>query len=132
MNRKKIVKIAEVLRERLSELQDIEKEYGIKISLGNCTYSDSNATFKLEVSDIGDNGEVMTKEAEDFKRRASLYGLSPKDLGRVIKDPLSGEEYTIIGLKTRSTKYPILAKGKNGKTYKFPVDVIKRMLEIDS
>ena len=44
------------------------------------------------------------------------------DLGQEFQR--SGKTFTIVGLKPRSKKYPILAKCSDGKTYKLPVDLV--------
>lgn len=35
-----------------------------------------------------------------------------------------GKTYTIVGLKPRSKRYPILAKCSDGKTYKLTVELV--------
>lgn len=35
------------------------------------------------------------------------------------------KQYTVIGLKPRSLRFPILARNEVGKVYRFPADVLK-------
>ena len=124
MDRQKVLSIRDKLNEVLKEAG---KDLGVELRLGNCTYYNNNATFKLEVAEIGEDGEVHTKEAEDFRARAFMYGLQPEDLGKDFRD-FTGKKFTITGLKPRSKKYPILAKDEDGETYKLPTEMVKACL----
>jgi hypothetical protein len=65
----------------------------------------------------------MTKEATDFNRFAASFGITKK-LGDTFF--FRYETYEIVGLKPRSSKYPLLAKNiSSGKTFKFPANVAK-------
>ena len=86
-------------------LDDVAKECGIVIKVTGCTYNHQNAAFKIKVATIV-NGEVQTKEAQDFKHQAKLYGFKPEDLGREFIDR-KGRKCIITGLLTRRWKYPI-------------------------
>ena len=104
-------------------LLDVAKKHNVQISFGNGSFTSENATLKLEIATIGTDGEAKTKEAIDFERYASRYGLSPEDLGTIFV--YNGTEYKLIGAKPRSTKYPLLAKNvKSGKVYKVPATAI--------
>jgi len=105
------------------DLMDLSKTHNINIKCGSASFGDNHATFKLEISTIGENGEVMTKEAEDFKVYCHRWGLKESDLGRTFNH--FGDTYKITGAKPRSSKYPILAKKLtgNGGTYKFPPSI---------
>jgi len=107
------------LRAAIAEaLASVEAEFGVAISLGNATFTRERVTFKVEAATVDENGDANTKEAADFKLHALEYGLQPHDLGRSF-DSL-GTTFTIVGLKPRSKKYPILARSaKDGKVYKF-------------
>jgi hypothetical protein len=101
-------------------LASIAKTHGVQIKVGNGSFTTDNATIKIEVASIGDNGLAKTKEATDFERYATSFGLKPEDLGTVFES--RGVKYTLIGAKSRSTKYPLLAKCiDTGKVYKMPV-----------
>ena len=109
---------------------EFEKKYNVKVQLGNASYSDSNATFKLEVSDVNADGSVLSKDAEAFQKQAKFFGLEPEDLGSTFKQ--NGQEFTICGLKPRSHKYPVLAKNGKGQTYKFGADIVKMYLKLSA
>tara|TARA_B100000614_G_C14333991_1_gene405956 strand:+ start:240 stop:653 length:414 start_codon:yes stop_codon:yes gene_type:complete len=103
---------------------------GLQVDLGNARYTSGDIfpiTFKFEVSATNEDGTVETKEASDFKKLASLYGLSPDDLGREFTT-WDGKTFKITGLKRTRRKYPISAT-MNGKSYKFPAEQIKQHLQ---
>jgi len=117
-----------LIRQELNKtLETLGKKLGLSISAGNASFSPENATFKLNVATLANDGTVKSKEAESFKNLATLYGLKPEMLNTTFKS-YSGESFEIIGLAARSNKYPVLAKNiLSGKTqyFKFPVDQIK-------
>jgi hypothetical protein len=108
-------------------LKDIANRHNIQLTTGGGTFSSNNFTIKVNGSAISSDGSVMTKEAEDFKSHAFLFGLKAEDLGKTFFQ--GGKMYEIVGCKPRSSKYPILAQCKNdGKTYKFTANSIKGAL----
>ena len=97
------------LRERIATaLAPIGKEFNMKLTPLSAVFTDNYATMKVEISTISDSGVVHTKEAEEFRRKCSYYGLLPSNLGESIT--ADGTQYTIIGLNPRSKKYPIVVK----------------------
>jgi hypothetical protein len=78
----------------------------------------------LEIAGIADSGEVMTKEATDFKHYASSLGLTPEDLGTTFT--FNGRQFKLLGCNPRNHKYPIIAQNvKNGKRYKMESSAVK-------
>lgn len=103
-------------------LKAVADRYGVQIKVGNSRFSDSNCTTKIDISTVNEGGTVMTKEATDFNRFASSFGITKK-LGDTFD--FRYDRYEITGLKPRSSKYPVLAKSlSSGKTFKFPANVI--------
>ena len=126
MDRRKAKMIRKYLEDAFKNIEDdIAKELGVTLKVGNISYSDAYATVKVEASDIGEDGVAVTKEAHDFKLMAHLYGLEPSDLGKSFK--VRGREFTIKGLKPRSTKRPILVES-DGSMYKMSEVDVKRAL----
>lgn len=108
------------LRSELSEaLAKIGEKHGIAVRLGNCKFTEDNATFKLEVATRANTGEVMSKDAVAFKSHAVLFGVKPEDLGRTFA--FNGRNFTLTGLNPRRPKFPFSATCKeDGKSYKLP------------
>lgn len=111
-----------------SELQNLSNELGIDIQRGRGTYRDGSLSLKLEISLITESGEVLTKEAQDFKSAAHLYGLQPEDLGREFIN-VNGERCVITGLKRRASRYPITYRSlASGKGYKTTAESLRNQL----
>jgi hypothetical protein len=109
-------------------LQELAEAEGISIDLGSARFDSSNCTFKLVLSTVNQDGTVNTKEGEDFKFYGpNRYGLKAEALDATFTR--QGESWTITGCKPRSSKYPILAKNRNGKTYKFAPDDVRRAMD---
>ena len=120
---------AALLRQLRPEIQaalaDLGKRFGVGFEVGSASYSGSHATFKLEVGALGDNGKVVSKETENFKFLAPMYGLSENDLGRQFL--LSGKMHTIVGINSNATRFPILTEC-GGRKYKVPAESVTRAL----
>jgi hypothetical protein len=103
-------------------LADVAARYGVKISLGNCTFSSGAATFKLNIATKTESGDVMTPDAEMFKLSAYQFGLKPENL--FAEFTYGGERYKLTGLKPRS-RFPIIAQRlSNGKSFKLPIESV--------
>jgi hypothetical protein len=100
-------------------LAGLSKELGLSFSTGSIRFDSNGFTTKLTATASASDGSSRTKEAVDFETHAMSFGLKPSDLGH--KFTHGGDEFTITGLKPRSSKYPILAKNRMGKTFKFPI-----------
>lgn len=127
MNKVVCGKIAGEIEE---ELQTYGYEHGVQITRGNAKFSPEGwmeLTIRVALKDA--QGNVVSKEAAAFKELAEIYDLKPEDLGREFRN--QGKTFTITGLKTRSPKYPILARCKeDGRTYKFPEKLVAAKLAI--
>jgi len=107
-------------------LAPVGKEFGVDFSYKGGNYSPANLTMKIEAAIIGADGQVKSREAEDFKKMAQYYGLEADDLNKEVV--LNGRRGKIIGLKPRSRKYPIIVEVENGKMFKYPVNSVLRAL----
>ena len=133
IDRKALQYLRGVIDSALDELSN-EQGWGIKLQLGNGSYSGSNGHFKLNISAIDESGTVVTEEAEDFKRYAELYGLKPEWLGESftyssVRQGSTPETYKIIGLKARARKRQILTEDGNGKRVVWPAKNVLELME---
>lgn len=111
-------KIREINAEIEKSFSVIEKNYGIKLELGNTRFSSTEFTTKV-VAKVSSTGDAKMVEKEDFERKAPLIGLTASDYGRVIS--YAGKKFRITGIAPNRRKYPIIATNiTNGKTYKLP------------
>ena len=115
------------IRKRLAAVfQPLAEELGVVINVGNCTFGENNCRFQLNVALLDSDGKAITEEADCFRSNAKLFGFEPDDLGS--KFTFRGQSYSVCGLKPKSSKYPVIAKGGNGKSYKFPCRTVLEAL----
>jgi len=110
-------------------LKPLAEKLGVAIDLGQCTFEVSNCRFQLKIAVRDSSGKAITEEAESFKHNAKLFGLEPADLGKEFN--FQGQPYTVCGLRTKSRKYPVIARASNGKNYKFPCRTVLEALGRD-
>lgn len=87
----------------------LEKQFGVQVSVGSASYSDTNMGLKLDISDVV-NGEVIKPEVTAWKEFTQR-----------------GKTFKISGLNPKGRQMPVLATS-GGKTYKFPVYGITMVL----
>lgn len=112
--------------EILADLEKLGKKHGVHFSFSGGSYSPcgTNATLKLELALIGENGVVEDKTRADFRQAAYMYGLAATDLDRVFQS--GGREFKLVGLKTRSHRTPFICESTtDGKRYLFTETQVK-------
>jgi hypothetical protein len=111
----------------------LKEHFGDKMSV---TYKGGSfgvsATLKFDFAEVSETGEVLSQEADDFRKMAAWFGLKATDLGRKFRWH-DGKRYEIMGMKPRSRKYPILARRVDSldKCMKFTADSVKMALELE-
>jgi hypothetical protein len=103
-------------------------QLGVDVSVGRCRFNQNAATFKVEVKTVDEDGEAFDEDAANFKVFAEEFGLKEEYFGKTFTS--QDVEYTISGLKLRNRKYPVLAIRADGKRFKFPARLVKRLLEV--
>jgi len=105
----------------------LEEKYGLKIELGNITYDNNEFRGRLTCSDTSNLEKGQSprdkKLEEDYKNHCQVFGLKPEWLGQTFIS--NGEKMTIVGLKTRASKRPVVVNNENGGGYVFPADSVK-------
>jgi hypothetical protein len=114
-------------REMENALEGITEKFGIAFSIGGISYQadGSEAHTKLTMLAVSEKGEVVTPEMKELAMMARILPWLDEE---AIKEPFNhaGEFFVLTGYKSRSRKYPFLAKSQaTGKIYKFPESVIK-------
>jgi hypothetical protein len=122
--------VQELSKEIEKAVQDVADKHGLVIKMGSGSYTQNNATLKVEIAVKSLDGTVATKEASSFKALCTFYGLQESDLGRTFTS--RGSLYVITGLASKSRTNPILAtRQTDNKLFKFPVDSVKKALGIN-
>ncbi|MDD4779199.1 MAG: hypothetical protein PHT02_01155 [Tissierellia bacterium] len=115
----------EMFRKETEEaLKSIAEKYGATIKAGKIKYTNNSFNLDLQVvkKDIG--GKSF--EQVEFEKYCVFYGIRPEDYNREVT--YNGKIYNLVGFKPNSSKYPILLKCEDGKTYKWGTDLIKLLL----
>ena len=119
--RQELREIRAELEKAISRHQEWHKQLDIKsmskynFNVGNCSYNDSKATFKLEVTIKG----AKSEERVELEKNADYFGI---DLNK------DHPEWILVGYNRKARGYPILMEKKsNGKTYKFTVESAKKL-----
>ena len=121
--RQELREIRAELEKAISRHQEWHKQLDIKsmskynFDVGNCSYNDSKATFKLEVTIKG----AKSEERVELEKNADYFGI---DLNK------DHPEWILVGYNRKARGYPILMEKKsNGKTYKFTLESAKQMFK---
>lgn len=124
MEREKVRALRDAME---AALKSVEKEFNVKVEFGTARFSDQNARFKLEVSDIV-GGKALTKQVMDWNNHCKLYGFKKSDLGRPFK--FQGHIYKIAGLSPRSRRFPVIVERQpDGKQFKFNNEDVQTFLK---
>ena len=118
----------DAFRKEFNELvKPLAEKFGAHIKLGTQTYNGNEFTARLTVTDTGslkDGQSPRDKKLEDdYKNHCQIFDLKPEWLGKSFIT--QGGEFTIVGLKTRASKNPVVVKSKNGSGYVFNADSIR-------
>lgn len=103
----------------------VAAKHGITLDFKNISYSDNS--FRTTLHGSSSESAVDNNKSE-FERYAARFGINVTAFNETFIN--RGDTFTIVGIKPRSHKYPILAKQRsNGKTYKMPMSAIPAELK---
>lgn len=95
-----------------SKFDEIEKEFGVSLSIGNISFDQNSFKTSLEATLTTGFASVAeankAKDEETFRMYSVSYGLAPSDFGKLIR--FQGEDFKICGIKPNHNKYPILCE----------------------
>lgn len=114
----KIRKVQEKIKAAIAK---IEKEESVSIGFSSIKYNSAYYSTTMKVQTLVKSEKVL-----------SVYESICKQLGftqNIIGMKFTGNsgEMTIIDIKTKNRKYPVIAEGKTG-TFKYSVDHVKRLI----
>ena len=97
-------------------LKGIAEDMDLQITLGNGSYGENNASYKLKISTVNEDGTVVTQEATDYINLCSYDSrFKPEWLNSTVD--FRGKQYTLVGHKRRGRKFPFVVKSGD-KHYK--------------
>jgi hypothetical protein len=112
------------LREVMQKALDEVNIEGISITVGNCTFGEGEANFKVKA--LLEGGK--TKEQKDLEDAVHLYAL---DIDKV--SSLQGMMVKLVGYKAKAYKRPwIVATSPEGSRYVIDDNTAKRLFGIVS
>ena len=74
-------------------LKAVGEKHNVEISLGNCSYSENEATFQMKVNTLSEDGKIITKEWDSLLQLAKIIGFDVE------------KEYTLNGSKVKLKGY---------------------------
>ena len=118
---------ADFRRDFKHAMKALEEKHNVSIDMGSITYNEVKFTSKMEVIskegvEEGTSGAQITWDAD-----CSQFGLKAEHFGKRVKLN-DGTPATIVGMKARSYKYPIIVEASNGKRYKMNSSSVKKQL----
>lgn len=120
LDRASVKELSQEIRTALNEIGEL---YGLRISIGNVSFS--KAEFTTKITAQVNNEEVL---AEAFSLELALYGLPADTIGRYFSH--RGEFYKVQSVVTRKRKYPIICDVLgDDRRVAFGPSTIKRLLE---
>ena len=112
LNKNNLKVIRNEIQAKLDEL-----DLGLKLDLGNCSFNEDNATFKLKVLVDGCN----TQEQKDLESIVKIYNL---DTSKIT------DGYQLWGYKTRSPKRPFMVI-KDNQLYIITKEQAEKMFKME-
>lgn len=109
-------------------LDVVAQKYGISITVGNASFTDTYVNFKVQAATKLTDGVLATPEAANFRAWAKMYGYDPELLGKEVR--FMGHTYTITGLNRRRKAYPISVTRADGKQYKWTLPQFKSAVPV--
>lgn len=104
----------------------LEKEYGIKIRLGNITYTNIEFHGKLTCSEINPDGKIKV-DTSAFEYEKNLIGLNG-NIGD--KFFVQGHTFMIDHIDLKKRSYPVIAtRIPDGRSFKFRTEVVNDYLK---
>jgi hypothetical protein len=111
-------------------LQEVAEEYGLTVALKGGTFDPAGGTYRPKVEfSMADSGErKFANECElvGYTVNGQWHSLKAEDYGAEFTS--HGRTFTLTGVNLRAPKFPIQAKGDDGKSYKFPEAILRTII----
>ena len=118
----------DLFRKEFNEaVKPLAEKFGAHIKMGTQTYNGNEFTARLTVTDTSSLKEGQSprdkKLEDDYKNHCQIFNLKPEWLGKSFSG--QGKTLTIVGLKTRASKRPVVCKDEDGNGFVLPADSVK-------
>lgn len=112
---------AKMLHEEIdAALKAIAEKHEMSLSRSRASYGDGLLRVNAELAASG-----KSSLEKDFAQLAPAYGLRANMLNSTIM--VRGQSYRIVGLNTRSSKYPVIVEDADGNQLKVPAATVARL-----
>lgn len=122
---------AKSLTAEIKEAVDaILAKHGLVSAKANTTYGEYYK-FTLEATPVrtDENGiNLASKEAKEYEKYHSLYGLPSGLLGKEIV--VNGKKVVFIGIAASRKKYPFVFRKEDGEIVLYTESIVKRLTEV--
>lgn len=113
------------MRSEINDALDVVGQAnGMTIGIGSITYSTTGFKTRIE-AELG-NAEEGERTAFERATKHFFGEVTPDMYGMKFTNGRDTEEYTLVGLKPKSPKWPVMGRNTAGVTYKFKLGVISR------
>lgn len=117
----------ETLKEFRSEFQSLalalDEKYGVKITIGNIRFSETDFKTTMTVKNT-EHLDGVSPEKYEFEKDAEMYGFEKSDYKREIE--YLGSMFTFIGFYPNARTKVCKMTDLEGKFYNAPVTFVKR------
>jgi hypothetical protein len=114
----KITKVQEKIKAALAK---IEKEENVQIKFGNVSYNAAYYKTGMTVTSLDKSEKVEGV----FETMSKALGFTQNIIGMSFRGTTCGD-VTITDIKLKNHKYPVIGTTKDGKSYKFTTEQVKR------
>jgi|6_EtaG_2_1085325.scaffolds.fasta_scaffold35286_3 hypothetical protein len=104
-------------------LNEVATRNGLEIKLGNGRFSPMNASFKVDVSVVSEEGTVKTKGRMDLE----VFYPELVDKNVMLSGRKTGK---VVEYHSRKSKFPFIVACENGKRYKLAEFAVRNGLSI--
>jgi len=120
INESKIKSVQDKIKAAIAQ---IEKDEQVKIEFGSCRYNSAYYNTTMKVTTL-----VKSEKVSDvFESISKRFGFTQNIIGMQFNS--KNGVYEIIDIKTRSRKYPIIAKSlSTGQQFKYSVASMKALI----
>ena len=113
---------ARKIRDAMQEALDTADVNGVTIQVGNCSFTEGEATYKIQVLLEG----AKSKEEQDLEQMTTLMGLSTYKIAT-----MQGMRVSLVGYNSRARKRPWVVQDLTTvKKYIIDDDTAKRLFGI--
>ena len=119
-------KLDEIRKDLKLALSMVESSHNLEFSIGKITYGRYTFKVSLEAA-MGKDGEEANLAKTKWDLECYAFGLKQSDFGKQFKSS-TGKMFTIIDIRPRATKRPVVAADNDGNEFIFRAELVKTAL----